>query len=125
MAIVTEIRNHVNDWLEGNISFRQFENWLVDAAATIAAQGDLVSESLIDEIDGLLSEYSDGVLNRDELRAGLTSAIRPFVQSGTSLELALPLVDARADVVDTVTDRHVEHRDRSIRVIRDWQLACA
>jgi hypothetical protein len=86
MSRAKEIRDKVRQWLVGEISYHQFEDWFVPVAGTIATESDLEAESLVHDIDMSMSEYSDGVLSAQELRAEVESAIRPF---------ALPVVRYR------------------------------
>ena len=79
MATANEIRNHLEQWLQGQVSLRQFQEWFVLVAADVHGKGNPEAEDLVDDIDLSLSEYSDGVLNGSELREELRKLARPFV----------------------------------------------
>jgi hypothetical protein len=87
MATAREIRDQLRQWLDGLISFRQFEEWFVQVAGAIAAESDPEAEALVDDIDMSLSEYSDGVLTASELREELENAIRPFAPGPRNLSI--------------------------------------
>jgi hypothetical protein len=63
-----EIRKYVTRWLDGEISFHQFENWFVPSTWDVHKWNDPAAESLVDEIEFRISEHSDGLLTMDELK---------------------------------------------------------
>lgn len=103
MASAKQIRMQLQNWLDGAITFREFQDWFVPVAGLIAAQNDPGAESLVDDIDMSLSEYSDGVLTPGELREELTALARPFgprIVSIDSYSPADPCATARPQDVD-------------------------
>jgi hypothetical protein len=90
MTSAREIRVRLQDWLDGALSFRQFQEWFVPVAGMIAAENDPEAEALVDDIDMSLSEYSDGVLTLEELREELTRFARPFGPRIVSIEFYSP-----------------------------------
>jgi len=80
MDWASEIRARLCDWLSGKRSLDDFEVWFVAATWDIHKSGDPEAEALTDEIELLLSEYSDGYLTSDDLKqelGALASAVRP------------------------------------------------
>lgn len=71
MVGVTEIRQHLADWLEGRISLEEFEDWFVPATWDIHRSKDAEAEELTDEIELNLSEYTSGHLSPCQLRESL------------------------------------------------------
>jgi len=61
------------------MSLRQFEEWFVPTTWDIRSEKNPEAESLVDDIEMNLAEFSDGVLTRDELWKELTRIARPFV----------------------------------------------
>lgn len=80
MATVSEVRSHVEQWLGGKISLREFQEWFVPVAGTIHGDNNPDVENLVDDIDMSLSEYSDGILTGRELREELGRLVHPFVR---------------------------------------------
>jgi len=72
MTSAREIRTQLQNWLDGAISFRQFEDWFVLETWNIHRSNDDEAESITDEIELNLSEYSDGLLTKEELAKELT-----------------------------------------------------
>ena len=77
-ANAKEIHSKAAEFVAGRISLRQFEEWFVPATWDIHKANDSEAESLADEIDLNISEYTDGVLSADQLKQELAAAIRPF-----------------------------------------------
>lgn len=92
MPNIADVCDHVRQWLAGGISLREFEDWFVPETWNVHSSGDSELESLVDEIELNLSEYSDHVLNADELRREMANAIRPFDQNTASAEKMLHIV---------------------------------
>jgi hypothetical protein len=82
MANAIEIRQRLLEWLDGSISLRQFEDWFVPATWNAHRENNPEAESLADEIEINLSEYSGGQQNIEQLRGALrelANTVRPFV----------------------------------------------
>jgi hypothetical protein len=71
MVSASEIREQVAIMLFGEISLEQFEDWFVPATWDAHKAHDPESESLTDEIEMYLSEYTGGRLSPEQLRSGL------------------------------------------------------
>ena len=96
MAFVTEIHDHLRQWLDGNTSLHQFEDWFIPATWSHTSHDQ--EESIIDEIEMNLSEYSDGVISPDQLRCKMQECleripsnvlIRDHIHAGVRRELEL------------------------------------
>lgn len=81
MVTVFHIRDRLSQWFDGKISLRQFEDWFVPATWDAHASGNARLEALVDEIELNLSEYTDRVIDLDQLRKELAKAIAPFGRS--------------------------------------------
>ena len=101
MANAIEIRQRLLEWLDGSISLRQFEDWFVPATWNAHRENDPDAESLADEIEMNLSEYSGGQQNLEQLRGALrelANTVRPFAlpaeatvaNTGTAIVLLFP-----------------------------------
>jgi hypothetical protein len=73
MVIASEIRSRLADWLAGNRSLDEFEDWFVPATWDAHKAGDSEAEALTDEIEIRLSEFTDGVLSLEDLRRELSA----------------------------------------------------
>ncbi len=73
MATNAEICKHARAWLQGEICLRQFEDWFVPATWRSYQNTDLSIHELVDEIELNLSEYSDGLINDQQLRQRLSN----------------------------------------------------
>ena len=71
MANASEIRTHLADWLDGKFSLAEFEDWFVPETWNVHKSNDPEAESLADEIELRLSEYSGGHLRAEQLREEL------------------------------------------------------
>lgn len=92
MANAIEIRERLRDWLEGRASLHQFEDWFVPATWNAHRVGDAEAESLVDDIELHLSEYSGGASTLEQIRQALqelANAARPFV-AGSLIETRNP-----------------------------------
>jgi hypothetical protein len=78
MVSPTEIRQQLSRWIGGEISLREFEDWFVPATWDAHSAEDKEVEAIADEIELNLSEFSDGVLSEQELRAELARIADPF-----------------------------------------------
>jgi hypothetical protein len=68
MVNASQVRERLADWLDGRISLSEFEGWLVPATWNIHKANDAEAESLVDEIELRLSEYSGGHMAAKQLR---------------------------------------------------------
>lgn len=75
MVSAFEIRSRLADWLDGRISFREFEDWFVPSTWDIHLGGDPVAQSLVADIDLEIAEYTGGYKSLAEM----ANAVRPFV----------------------------------------------
>lgn len=86
MISATELKKRLGDWLDGKLSLREFEEWFVPATWDAHKSGDREAESLVDEIELNLSEYTDRVISHEELRTRLrrelANAVRSFAVPG-------------------------------------------
>jgi hypothetical protein len=69
----SEIRFRLADWLAGDRSLDEFDDWFVPATWDIHNSGDSEAEVLTDEIELRLSEYTDGVLSPEDLKRELSA----------------------------------------------------
>jgi len=74
-----EIRKRLTQWVDGNISLREFQEWFVPATWNIHLANDPEAEGLADDIEMALSQYTSRVLPIEDLRRELAKAARPFV----------------------------------------------
>jgi hypothetical protein len=72
MPDALQIRSRISDWLDGEISLSEFEDWFVPATWNIHKGNDPEAEELTDEIELSLSEYSGEYLSLDQLKDKLT-----------------------------------------------------
>jgi hypothetical protein len=111
-ADVRQIRDQVSRWLSGQMSLRELEDWFVPATWDNHKANNTEAEELANAIELLLSEYTDGVLSKDEFRREITEAIRPFLHDAAPsiIELDGPYLigkspSQKADAaVNTVVD---------------------
>ena len=75
MVSVHQIRLRLADWISGKVSLADFEDWFVPATWNIQKAGDEDVESLVDEIELNLSEYSGGYLSKQQLRDVMISTL--------------------------------------------------
>jgi hypothetical protein len=92
VATIAEIHDHLGQWLDGRISLREFEDWFVPSTWDVHRRGEPDLESLADEIELNLSEYSDGVVTLPELRREMANAIRPSFEETGSAEAIVRVV---------------------------------
>jgi hypothetical protein len=81
MPNAAQIRACLAEWLDGNTSLEEFEDWFVPETWNLHKENDLQAEDLANEIELSLSEYSGGYISRAKLEAELrvmANAIRPF-----------------------------------------------
>jgi hypothetical protein len=84
MANAIEIRQRLLDWLDERISLREFEDWFVPSTWSAHRENDPEAESLADEIEMNLSEYSGGEQSLEQLKGSLrelVNSVRPFAVS--------------------------------------------
>ncbi len=97
MISATQIRNRLGDWLNGEIFLREFEEWFVPATWDSHKANDTEAESLADEIELNLSEYTDRTITyqelKDRLRSELVNTSHPFAKAGLVRQFARPMLD--------------------------------
>jgi len=70
------------EWIEGDVSLDEFEDWFVPATWNIHRASDPEAEDLTDEIELSLAEYSGGHLTIEELKAELAKLVHiPFARN--------------------------------------------
>ncbi|MDQ6701241.1 MAG: hypothetical protein M3Z36_13760, partial [Acidobacteriota bacterium] len=97
MISATQIRNRLAKWLNGEISLREFEEWFVPASWDSHKANDTEAESLVDEIELNLSEYTDRTITyrelKDRLQSELVNTTRPFGKEGLVPQFARPMLN--------------------------------
>jgi len=66
-----EIREKISEFLQYQISLGEFENWLVEHSWNMHLDSPYAAQELVSFIELVLSEYSNGHINTDELRERL------------------------------------------------------
>jgi hypothetical protein len=87
-----EIRDWVAKLLFGGVSFEEFEDWFVPATWDAHKAGHTEAESLTDEIEMDLSEYTIGQLSPEQLRSRLAGAV--FPSAGDRFWYSIPPPDS-------------------------------
>lgn len=113
MVQAIDLRSAIFDYLSGNYSFNEFENWMIASTRGINKWGDVETRHLAYSIDLRIAEYlvsESGKITEKDLRSELSvlantyfpSPGAVFITSGTStqatmqpLGLQTPLVDRR------------------------------
>jgi hypothetical protein len=91
MVSVHQIRLRLADWINGEISLAEFEDWFVPETWDIHKLGDKEAEDLVDEIELNLSEYSGGYLSKEELQASLKRLVSPIIVINWNRPDAIPV----------------------------------
>jgi hypothetical protein len=74
--IEQSIRQHLADYLAGNISLDDFTSWLVGATWNVWNAGSTGAAELTYSVELALAEHSSGLLPDEELRAELRALSR-------------------------------------------------
>jgi hypothetical protein len=98
MVKASEIRENVGRLLFGDISLEQFEDWFVPATWDAHKAGDPEAESLADDIEMNLSEYTGGQLSEEQLRARLAGAVFPSAENRYGDPSTLPTPASSAEL---------------------------
>jgi hypothetical protein len=78
MASVSEISDKVREFLNGGISFEEFEEWSASYSWDIHQRAGQKIQDLAYAVRGVLVEYSSGDIDEKRLREDLENTIRPF-----------------------------------------------
>lgn len=69
MSLDQDIRSHLRNYLRGEATFREFEDWFVDATWDARnASGDFATLSLIYGVERVVSEFTSGHRTEKQLR---------------------------------------------------------
>jgi len=98
MVNASKIRERVAEMLFGDISLEQFEDWFVPATWDAHKSGDPEAESLADEIEINLSEYTSGQLSPEQLRSRLAGAVFLFAENRSGDPSPLPIPASSAEL---------------------------
>jgi hypothetical protein len=98
MVSASEIRERVAKVLFGDTSLDEFEDWFVPATWDAHKAGDPEAESLTDEIEMNLSEYTSGQLAPEELRSRLAGAAFLFAENRSGDPSSLPIPASSAEL---------------------------
>jgi hypothetical protein len=71
-----QIRESFSKFLDGTVSPAEFEDWFVPQTWNIQSSRDSAAESLLDEIQTLISGYTSGQLSEPEFRDSLLRFVR-------------------------------------------------
>jgi hypothetical protein len=96
MVSASEIREQLARFLFGDISLGGFEDWFVPATWDAHKAGDPAAESLADEVEMNISEYTSGGLSFDQLRASLAGIAFAFAESRSGGPSLLPIPESTA-----------------------------
>lgn len=77
MVNADQIRERLNDYLANNISFEQFEDWLIDQSMVMHLESPQDAQELILDIKEAIAPYLDKIISESRLKADL----RRFVDS--------------------------------------------
>jgi len=92
-SLDNEIRDQLINYLLGDISLVEFEEWFVSASWNVNLSKNQAAINLVYEIELWLSEYSDGFRSEDELKNlfrplvkhyNISNEFIPVVQSGSN-----------------------------------------
>ena len=76
--IVSEIQEHLSEYVSGRIELHEFEDWFVSVLWDLAEEPDDAASDLAGHIHNLIAETSRGDRTLDSLREELAEAVRPF-----------------------------------------------
>ena len=102
MVSASEIRERVANVLFGDASLEEFEDWFVPATWDAHKAGDPEAESLTDEIEMNLSEYSSGQLSPEQLRSRLAGAVFLLAENRYGDPSPLPIPASSAELAVNV-----------------------
>ena len=72
----SQIRERLADYLAGELSYHDFEDWLIQASWNMHHDSSQDAQDLVSDINLLIYEYLDEHIGEEKLRA----ALRPFVE---------------------------------------------
>ena len=72
----SQIREQLADYLAGELSYHDFEDWLIQASWNMHQDSSQDAQELVSDISLLIYEYLDGHIDEEKLRV----ALRPFVE---------------------------------------------
>lgn len=73
--LIREIRKHLESYLSGKSSLRQFREWFDVETWGLAAESDSPVRQLAGEIELRIAEFTNGHLSEDDLRAMLQTLL--------------------------------------------------
>lgn len=73
--ISSKLYEQVRKFIEGEISLRELENWYVPQIVSYRNNPDSGDYDLVISIEHALAEYSDGLIDLDDVKATLSEAI--------------------------------------------------
>ena len=73
----SQIREHLADYLGGELSYHEFEDWLIQDSWNMHQDSPEDAQDLVSDINLLIYEYLDGHIDEEKLKA----ALRPFVEN--------------------------------------------
>ncbi len=89
-SLTTELQDHLESYLSGKTTLREFEEWFVPATWDAHDTDDAWLERVRNSIDARIAEYTNGDWTEDELKGFL----RPFTETRV-----IPFVRGGGDVV--------------------------
>jgi hypothetical protein len=78
MASAAQIRSQVREYLAGNISPDDFEDWFLANNWNAHLHADAETVSLVHQVEGLLLDFSADAINEAKFREELTRIAHPF-----------------------------------------------
>jgi hypothetical protein len=94
MIIKDQIRERLIDYLAGNLSFEQFEDWLLDQSWDMHLASPLDAQEMVLDIKEIIYQYLDRYIDEDVLKQRLY----PLVASASATVIVgeRPRVDVRS-----------------------------
>lgn len=83
-SLASSVRDHLADYLSGDLSLEEFDRWFVPTTWGIDKTGDQPTIDLTYEIILRLAEYSNGECTEDELKKLLLPLAEPASAHRTS-----------------------------------------
>jgi hypothetical protein len=77
-SLENELREKLINYLSGEISLKEFENWFVPASWNVNRSNNQAAINIVYEIELWLSEYSDGFRSEGELRNLLLPLVKNY-----------------------------------------------
>jgi hypothetical protein len=126
MPNASQIRSKLAEWIDGGISFREFEDWFVPETWNLENEVDPEAEALAADIDMAISEYGSGGSNKDELRAALAALAGKSRAPGSGIWIAVAHSRKESDNSNRVTHyphvRDISSSGNSTQLVSEWRL---